>query len=64
VVAKSDGRDAGQVVRYLLGPLEGHIHDLVADDMTVAYNAPAPSWVTGALIEQKPVPRGQKGMLH
>ncbi|MFZ5919014.1 MAG: hypothetical protein ACOYZ7_18930 [Chloroflexota bacterium] len=64
VAAKSDGRDAGQVVRYLLGPLEGHIHDLVADDMTVAYNAPAPSWVTGALSEQKPAPRGQKGMLH
>jgi len=64
VHAKSDGRDAGQVVRYLLGPLKGHIHDLVADDMTAAYNAPAPSWVTGALTELKPAPRSEKGMLH
>lgn len=55
VSAKSDGRDAGQVLRYLLGPLEGHILDLVADDMTGAYQAPAPSWVAGALIELRPV---------
>jgi hypothetical protein len=51
VQAKSDGRDAGQVVRYLLGPLEGEILDLVADDMMNAYNRPAPSWVAGALIK-------------
>jgi hypothetical protein len=51
VVAKSDGRDAGQVVRYLLGPLEGEILDLVADDMTGAYKKPAPSWVAGALVK-------------
>jgi len=55
VSAKSDGRDAGQVVRYLLGPLEGSILDLVADDMTIAYKKPAPSWVTGALIELRSV---------
>jgi hypothetical protein len=53
VSAKSDARDAGQVLRYLLGPLEGRIVDLVADDVTVAYNAPAPSWVAGALIEMR-----------
>ena len=32
-IAKSDARDAGQVVRYLLGPREGIIHDLVWEDM-------------------------------
>jgi hypothetical protein len=53
VEAKSDGRDAGQVVRYLLGPLEGEILDLVADDMTNAYNKPTPSWVAGALVNLK-----------
>ncbi len=54
VSAKSDGRDVGQVLRYLLGPLDGCILDLVADDMTGMYNKPAPTWVTGALIELLP----------
>jgi len=63
VYAKSDGRDAGQVLRYLLGPLEGTIHNLVADDMTTAYDAPAPSWVTGALIELESVAYAED-MLH
>lgn len=58
VEAKSDGRDVGQVVRYLLGPLTGRILDLVADDMTVAYGKPPPSWVTGALIELRPGAKG------
>ncbi len=55
VDAKSDARDAGQVLRYLLGPLEGHILDIVSDDMTGHYNKPAPTWVAGALIELLPV---------
>jgi len=54
-VAKSDARDAGQVVRYLLGPLEGKIHDIVWEDMALLYDKPAPTWVTGALIELVPV---------
>ena len=48
--AKSDARDTGQVLRLLLGPLRGRILDLVADDMTGPYQAPAPTWVAGALI--------------
>lgn len=55
VQAKSDGRDVGQVLRYLLGPLEGTILDLVADDMSVAYDKPAPTWVAGALLELQPL---------
>jgi hypothetical protein len=55
VSAKSDARDAGQVLRYLLGPLQCQILDLVSDDMTSAYQKPAPTWVAGALIELKPV---------
>jgi hypothetical protein len=55
VSVKSDGRDAGQVLRHLLGPLEGRILDLVWEDMSGPYNAPAPSWVSGALIGLQPV---------
>ena len=57
VSAKSDGRDAGQVLRYLLGPLDGHILDLAWEDMAPLYDKPAPSWVAGALIELQPAPR-------
>jgi hypothetical protein len=63
VSAKSDGRDVGQTLRYLLGPLEGHILDLVWEDMSGPYNAPAPSWVTGALIELWPAQR-ERGDLY
>ena len=50
VEAKSDARDAGQVVRYLLGPLAGSILDLAWCDTTDMYNQPAPTWVATALI--------------
>jgi hypothetical protein len=63
-VAKSDARDSGQVLRYLLGPLEGRILDIVADDMTVAYDRPAPSWVAGALIELRSTEPLGRGFLH
>ena len=51
VDAKSDARDAGQVFRYLRGPMKGQILDLtysVADEL---YKSPPPTWVAGALIE-------------
>jgi hypothetical protein len=64
VDAKSDGRDAGQVLRYLLGPVEGHILDVVADDMAPAYDKPDPTWVAGALIELTPTQRPKRGSLH
>jgi hypothetical protein len=63
VDAKSDGRDAGQVLRYLLGPLEGRILDIVADDMSPAYDKPAPTWVAGALIEMRPVECPERGRM-
>ncbi len=50
VSAKSDGRDVGQVLRYLLGPLDGHVLDLVWEDMAPLYDKPSPSWVAGALV--------------
>lgn len=55
VSAKSDGRDAGQVLRYLLGPLKGQILDLTYADTTAMYKASAPTWVAAALIELKSV---------
>ena len=53
VIAKSDARDAGQVFRYLRGPMKGEIINLsvsVADEL---YKSPPPTWVAGALIEWK-----------
>ena len=50
VSAKSDHRDAGQVVRLLRGPLQGSIHNLVYTDAGELYNALPPTWVAGALI--------------
>ncbi len=51
VVAKSDGRDVGQVFRLLRGPMRGRIPDLVTSDASVIYHQPAPTWVAGALLE-------------
>jgi hypothetical protein len=50
VSAKSDHRDAGQVIRLLRGPLKGTIYDLVYTDAGALYNSPPPTWVAGALI--------------
>jgi hypothetical protein len=55
VEAKSDARDAGQVTRYLLGPLQGEILDLTWCDTTDMYSQPPPTWVATALIQLKPV---------
>ncbi|MBN2170536.1 MAG: hypothetical protein JW819_04345 [Candidatus Krumholzibacteriota bacterium] len=54
VAVKSDARDTGQVLRHLRGPLAGELLDLVADDMSGPYGAPAPTWVAGALIALRP----------
>jgi hypothetical protein len=32
--------------------------------MAPAYNKPDPTWVCGALIELKPIPRPARGSLH
>ena len=53
VQAKSDARDAGQVFRYLRGPMTGRVLDITYTDATGLYNAPPPTWVAGALIEWK-----------
>jgi hypothetical protein len=55
VKAKSDARDAGQVFRYLRGPLKGEILDLTSSDATELYASPAPTWVAGALIAWQPL---------
>lgn len=55
VVAKSDARDAGQVYRYVRGPMQGHIVDLVYTDAADLYRAASPTWVAAALLEWKPV---------
>lgn len=54
VEAKSDGRDAGQVFRYIRGPLRGEILDIAVTDAADLYGADPPTWVAGALIEWKP----------
>jgi hypothetical protein len=50
VRARSDARDAGQLFRYLRGPMKGEILDLVYTDATELYGAPPPTWVAGALF--------------
>ena len=47
-------RDAGQVLRYLRGPMTGKILDLAVTDATDLYQSPPPTWVAGALIEWRP----------
>lgn len=51
VSAKSDARDAGQLFRYLRGPLHGRILDLTYSDASELYRQPPPTWVAAALIE-------------
>ena len=50
VEAKSDARDAGQVFRYLRGPMKGRILDLVPSDAAELYGTPPPTWVAAALV--------------
>jgi hypothetical protein len=49
VDAKSDARDAGQVFRYLRGPMVGSIVDLTYSEADELYKAPKPTWVASAL---------------
>ncbi|RMF81175.1 MAG: hypothetical protein D6737_05780 [Chloroflexi bacterium] len=51
VEAKSDARDAGQVFRYLRGPMTGRVLDITYTDSTALYDAPPPTWVAAALME-------------
>jgi hypothetical protein len=51
VRAKSDARDAGQVFRYLRGPMHGEILDLTYSDAADLYHQPPPTWVAAALME-------------
>ena len=54
LVAKSDGRDAGQVFRALRGPMSGSIVDLTYTDTADLYDQPRPTWVAAALMEWRP----------
>jgi hypothetical protein len=54
VEAKSDARDAGQVFRYLRGPMDGAILDLAYTDAAALYEAPDPTWVAAPLVEWRP----------
>ncbi|MDJ0756136.1 MAG: hypothetical protein QNJ45_21585 [Ardenticatenaceae bacterium] len=49
VTAKSDHRDAGQVFRYLRGPLKGEILDITYSDASELYKTPPPTWVATPL---------------
>ncbi len=55
VRAKSDARDAGQVFRYLRGPMNGRILDLTHSDASELYRQPKPTWVAAALIEWRQI---------
>lgn len=48
---KSDSKDVGQVLQYLLGPLIGKICDLRLVDVSDLFdNEPQPSWVAATLV--------------
>lgn len=48
----SDSIEVGQMLNYLLGPLEGHIHDLKLIDVSDLFEGdPQPSWVAATLVE-------------
>lgn len=51
VEAKSDARDAGQVFRFLRGPMHGQIRDLTFSDAADLYKQPRPTWCAAALME-------------
>lgn len=53
VTAKSDARDAGQVFRYLRGPMKGKILDLKHSEAGELYKTPDPTWVATALFDWK-----------
>ncbi|MEJ2759413.1 MAG: hypothetical protein P8046_13110 [Anaerolineales bacterium] len=50
VDAKSDHRDAGQVMRFLRGPMSGRIVDMTYSIAEELYNAPPPTWVAAPLV--------------
>jgi hypothetical protein len=54
VSAKSDARDAGQVFRFLRGPMTGRILDLTYSDAAELYHSPPPTWVAAALMVWEP----------
>jgi len=54
VEAKSDHRDAGQVMRFLRGPMKGKILDMSYSIAEELYNAPPPTWVAAPLIVWEP----------
>jgi hypothetical protein len=55
VEAKSDARDAGQVFRYLRGPMTGRVIDMTYSNAGELYKSPPPTWVAAALVEWTPV---------
>jgi len=51
VSIKSDSKDVGQVLRYLLGPLRASVLDFkLVDTSTMYVGDPRPSWVATALV--------------
>lgn len=54
VRAKSDARDAGQVFRWLRGPMKGRVLDITFSDSSALYGQPPPTWVAAALMAWTP----------
>lgn len=51
----SDSKEVGQLLMYLLGPLEGQFRDLrLVDTSHMFEGSPRPNWVAASLIELKP----------
>lgn len=55
IASKSDAKDVGQLLRYLLGPLKGNILDLVTCDTSLMWDSLPPTWVAASLVELEPI---------
>ncbi len=55
VRAKSDHRDAGQILAYARGPMRGTIVDMVSSEFGDVYDAPDPTWIAATLVTYSPV---------
>jgi hypothetical protein len=55
-----DAFEVGQLLRFLLGPLEGTLHELRLVDVSDLFEGhPEPNWVATAIVELKPVKKGE-----
>jgi hypothetical protein len=52
----SDSKEVGQLLMYLLGPLDAQFRDIrLVDTSHMFEGSPRPNWIAASLIELKPI---------